>query len=123
MEPLQIPIHDRSGVVIACREQVPVIPAYAITVSRSQSLSLDKVAIDFKHPVARRWAPEGLVCITLSRCRCLSGLWIRGLEHGFIQTSLVAHHLVHEIAKIMQADVSRIITGPQVAMDLVITRA
>ena len=120
VEPLQIPIHDKSGVVIACREQVPVIPAYAITVHRSQSLSLDKVAIDFKYSVARRWAPEGLVYVALSRCRCLSGLWIRGLEHDYIQTSQVAHHLMHEIAKIMQADDSRVITGPQVAMDLVI---
>ena len=120
IEPLQIPIHDKSGVVIACTEQLPVIPAYAITFHRSQALSLEKVAIDFTQSVVKRWSPEGLVYFALSRCKSLSGLWVRGLKHEYIRTSDIAHGLMHEIAKIMQSDGSRVVTGPVVAMDLVV---
>ena len=120
IEPLQIQIHDKSGLVIACREQLPVIPAYAINVHRSQALSFEKVAIDFTQSVVKRWAPEGLVYVALSRCKSFSCLWVRGLEHECTRTSDVAHGLMHEIPKIMQSDGSKVVTGPVVAMDLVV---
>lgn len=119
IKPLQVPIHDTNGELIACREQLPLVPAYAITVHRSQSLSMDNVAIDFTKSIVKRWAPEGLVYVALSRCKSLSGLWVRGLQHEFIQTSTVAHTLMHEVGKVMFADGNRVITGPHVAMDLV----
>ena len=64
--PTRTPIHSISGKVIAYREQLPVIPAYAITVHRSQSLSLKRVAIDFRGEVNSRWNPFGKVYVALS---------------------------------------------------------
>ena len=105
--------------MISYREQLSVIPAYALTVHRSQGLSLDNVAIYFSKTVVDKWAPYGMVYVALSRCRSMSGLWIRGLKERHIRVSPTARRLMSQIAHVMLFADQRIVTSPNMAMALV----
>ena len=85
--PTRTPIHIISGKLIAYREQLPVLSSYDITVHRSQSLSLQGVAIGFRGEVNSRWNPIGKVYVALSRCTSISGLWVKGLRNINISVS------------------------------------
>lgn len=68
------PIHQYNGEVVACRQQLPIISAYAMTVHRSQGMTLSTVAIDFTS--VDNWRPYGMVYVALSRCTTMNGLWV-----------------------------------------------
>jgi ATP-dependent DNA helicase PIF1 len=66
---------------LLCRTQLPLTPAWALTIHRAQGMTLDKVKID----VSKAFA-DGQVYVALSRATSLRGLQIlgdaRGLEVG-----------------------------------------
>ena len=45
--PMRTPIHSFYGDLLGYQEQLPVISAYAVTIHRSQSLTLQRLAIDY----------------------------------------------------------------------------
>lgn len=88
-------VHGYNREVIASREQLPIIPAYAMTIHRSQGLTMEHVAIDFS--AVKKWRPVGLVYVALSRCRSLSGLWVKNLKDDHIRVSPRAFQLMNDI--------------------------
>jgi hypothetical protein len=66
--------------VIASRCQIPLAPAYAVTIHKIQGLSFDYVECDFEGCFT-----DGLVYVALSRCTSTSGLIIRNFSDKFIK--------------------------------------
>lgn len=66
---------------LLCRTQIPLTPAWALTIHRAQGMTLDKVKVDLS-----RAFEDGQVYVALSRASSLQGLKIlgdpRGLELG-----------------------------------------
>ncbi len=54
------------------RKQFPLIPAYVITIHKSQGLSVDRAIIDLSHKV---FSP-GMVHAALSRVRTIQGVYL-----------------------------------------------
>jgi ATP-dependent DNA helicase PIF1 len=59
------------------RTQIPLAPAWAMSIHKSQSLTLDRVIVD----LTRAWE-EGQVYVALSRATSLLGLKIEGDPKG-----------------------------------------
>ena len=85
--------HDAS--LLAKRLQFPVCPAYALTVHRSQGMTINKVSMQFNEN--ERWVPAGFVYVVLSRCPTFSGLWIKGLTANVIKQSVQSRQLMEKI--------------------------
>lgn len=62
---------------ILSRTQIPLAPAWAMSIHKSQSLTLDRVIVD----LTRAWE-EGQVYVALSRATTLTGLKIEGDPRG-----------------------------------------
>lgn len=84
ISPEKFHVHNYDRSIAATRVQIPVLLGYAMTVHRSQGMSLETVAVDFSE---ENWKPNGLVYVALSRCTKLSGLWIKGLRAGQVCVS------------------------------------
>ena len=70
----------------ATRVQYPLALAWALTVHKSQGMTLDCVEVDLSH----HWSAPGMAYVALSRCRTLEGLTVRGLTKGKIKASTEA---------------------------------
>ena len=68
--------------VEATMEQIPLILAWAITVHKSQGMSLDKIECD----LAKSFA-DGQIYVALSRVRNLEGLFIKSFNKNCIKTN------------------------------------
>lgn len=77
-------VKDHLERVLATRMQIPLLLGWAVTVSRAQGMTLDKVAVDFS---CTTWTLDGLVYAALSRATCLSALRVRGLTRAHVMTS------------------------------------
>jgi ATP-dependent DNA helicase PIF1 len=68
---------------VAAYSQIPLLPAWAITIHKSQGLSLDDVRVDLGHGAFA----SGQVYVALSRAKTLSGLSLtRKIRAGEIKT-------------------------------------
>jgi hypothetical protein len=83
-------IEDDAGKVIAEITQVPLRLAWAITIHKSQGMSMDAAEID----LSGAFEP-GMGYVALSRVRSLSGLRLLGLN----DTALMVHERVSEFDK------------------------
>ena len=88
-------VHTYDRKVVGRRLQLPFVPAYAMTIHKSQGLSLNTVAIDFG--AVSNWRPNAMVYVALSRCRNLDGAWVNGLTRDHIRVSRRARALMEEL--------------------------
>jgi len=79
--------YDHTGTEVAYSEQVPLLLGWALTVHRSQGLTLDAVEIDF---TLDSWTTCGLVYTALSRVRSFAALRVSGLRRDLIRASRCA---------------------------------
>ena len=97
MERMQFKVLSYDATTIGTRSQFPILPAYAITVHRSQGMTIKNVSIEFYQ--TETWIPPGMVYVVLSRSPTISGLWIRGLTNRFIRQSASSFELMKNIEK------------------------
>lgn len=76
--------------ILAEITQVPLKLAWAVTIHKSQGMTLDKAIIDLSKSFV-----EGQGYVALSRVRTLDGLFLK----GFNQRSLQVHHEIKELDK------------------------
>lgn len=77
---------DHKTWVMGQVEYLPVRLAYSTTVHKSQSLTLDRVQVDFRD---RFVGSPGMLYVALSRCRTLQGLRLVGHPDVFAQRCVV----------------------------------
>jgi len=79
--------------------QVPLRLAWAITIHKSQGMSLDAAEVD----LSRAFTP-GMGYVALSRVRGLSGLYLKGIN----ATAMVMHPAVHELDQTLRQTSSQL---------------
>lgn len=69
---------DKQPYSLLVRTQIPLAPAWAMTIHKSQSLTMDRVIVNLSKAFE-----EGQVYVALSRATCLKGLKIEGDTDAF----------------------------------------
>lgn len=82
--------------------QLPLRLAWAITIHKSQGMTLDGAVIDL-----RKAFIEGMGYVALSRVKNLANLYLKGLNHKSLQTSKAARDLDITLRLKSQADFKR----------------
>lgn len=67
-------LFDADGNVLASITQYPMMLAWALTIHKSQGMTLEKVGVDLAHHFA-----AGMTYVAMSRCRTAEGLYLTGV--------------------------------------------
>lgn len=81
MEPQVWEVEGDDGAVVASRTQVPLRLAWAVTIHKSQGLTIDWLDVDLEGTFAC-----GQAYVALSRARSLEGLRVRGFHPACVRT-------------------------------------
>lgn len=73
--------HEDDNGMSTC-SQIPLVLAWAMTIHKSQSLTLDSVVVDLQGVFS-----DGQAYVGISRCRTYEGLYIMGLKPGCFRAS------------------------------------
>jgi hypothetical protein len=92
VEPYLFKVRDGNGEVIASAENFPVTLAYALTIHKSQGMTLDKAHVDLRE----LWEP-GQAYVALSRVRSGNSLTLEGWNRRSIIVDPIAPALDEEI--------------------------
>jgi ATP-dependent DNA helicase PIF1 len=84
---------DEEPFSLLARTQIPLAPAWAMTIHKSQSLTLDRVIVNLS-----RAFEDGQVYVALSRATGLNGLKIEG-DGGFLRNKLMVNSQVAAFLK------------------------
>ncbi|MDR2777306.1 MAG: AAA family ATPase [Rickettsiales bacterium] len=68
--------------VVATMSQIPLVLAWAMTVHKSQGMTIDRIDCDLKNAFA-----EGQIYVALSRARSLDGIYIRSFDASMMRVS------------------------------------
>lgn len=96
---------DEEPYSLLARTQLPLAPAWAMTIHKSQSLTLDRVIVNLD-----RAFEEGQVYVALSRATGLCGLKIEG-NGGFLRDKILVNS---EVAAFLKANFANIYDGMDV---------
>lgn len=94
---------EERGDILASIYQLPLRLAWAITVHKSQGMSLDEAEIDLS-----KCFVHGMGYVALSRIRTLNGLFLRGLNELALMVSPEIVELNKEFIKISKAEVKKL---------------
>ncbi|XP_048580160.1 ATP-dependent DNA helicase PIF1 isoform X2 [Nematostella vectensis] len=75
-------LENSAGQVLARRVQIPLKPAWAITIHKSQGMSIDLLQVDLRNVFA-----QGQAYVALSRARTLEGLQVLSFDTSKFTTS------------------------------------
>jgi hypothetical protein len=85
---------QRKLVVVATKTQLPLIRAWAITIHKSQGMTLNEVVID-----ARRIWEHGQAYVAISRCTDLNSIYLLGYDKTKITASPVACNFYFKVMR------------------------
>lgn len=89
----------------ACYYQIPLRPAYAISIHKSQGLTINKIYTELNDLFA-----DGQAYVALSRAKSLDGLYIGNYDRTAIKTSREVKNLYKKIEKHVQKTNSPVIS-------------
>lgn len=96
---------DERPYSLLMRTQIPLAPAWAMTIHKSQSLTLDRVIVDLS-----RAFEEGQVYVALSRATGLHGLKIEGDSRGLL-AGLGGNREVQQFLREKFGDLDRVLSA------------
>jgi len=77
-------VKDAMEEILGQRVQVPLLLAWAMTITRAQGMTLPAVAIDFD---CTTWSPDCIVYSGCSHCVSFFSLRVRGLTRDHVRAS------------------------------------
>jgi ATP-dependent DNA helicase PIF1 len=83
-----------SGFILATRFQFPLLLAAAMTISKAQGLTLDRVVVDLKNCFG-----DGTVYVAMSRAETIEGLELRNFNPCYMKQSLIVKNFYEKIRK------------------------
>lgn len=95
VEPYKLKVNNKRK--CAVRKQIPIIPAFAITIHKSQGLTLDCAVIDLN----TRTFSGGQGYVALSRVKNLRGLYLSAFDPSAIFANKDAHEYVKKLEKLI----------------------
>lgn len=81
------------GKAVVTRLQIPLLPAWALTIHKSQGMSLDRVHINLTNAFG-----SGMTYVALSRARHLQGLQVEGFSRDGVKTNAKVIKFYNEIS-------------------------